>query len=162
MTTHTIYCPPELRSLWPRPLAREWRERYPMIFDDLDFEQAESQRSKHFFEWFTAIHLFHSGGYLSLIEKAQFGVRHPRKNGVLRVVVGDVVLKELHALSDRHGAQWPDLFVYHGHSKEFWFAEVKGPGDTLSESQAAVNRSIEAELGIPVHQYLVRYPSGLP
>lgn len=32
--TTTIFCPSSLRSLWPDPLAKQWRDQYRMLFDE--------------------------------------------------------------------------------------------------------------------------------
>ena len=36
LSEHTIFYSEELRSLWPTPLASEWRQRYPDVFDERD------------------------------------------------------------------------------------------------------------------------------
>ena len=49
-------------------LLHEWKLQYPQIFDNRDFEIAQNQEAYHFYEWLAAILLFHSTGYLSLVE----------------------------------------------------------------------------------------------
>jgi hypothetical protein len=57
------------------------------------------------------------------------------------------------------GVQLPDLFVI-GASGDCWFAEVKGPGDRLSELQQRSHEAIASKLGIPVRLINVRIDEG--
>ena len=151
MTSQTIFYPTALRErFWPAPLADEWHSIYPEIFDDRDLEQTVTQPNKHFCEWFTAVHIFHSTGRLSLIEKAEFGQSHPRKRAVVDRFLSAQRQERLRKICSANGVQWPDLFVYDDGGAELSFAEAKGPGDSLSPAQLASHAAIERDLGIKV------------
>src|SRR5437867_3464231 len=64
-----IYCSPQVRRLWPSPIAAQWASLYPQLFDQDDVRLTRLQPKNHFSEWFAAIHLFHRDGALSLVEK---------------------------------------------------------------------------------------------
>ena len=52
--------------------------------------------------------------------------------------------------------QLPDLLVYTPDGSRFWFAEVKGPGDSLRLIQKASHQAIRKRLGVPVEVITVR------
>jgi hypothetical protein len=81
---NTIWFDQALRDQWPKPLADQWSRQYPRLFDIDDLRITREQRDKHFYEWLTAICLFHTSGALSLVEKYTFGKAHPRKHQVLK------------------------------------------------------------------------------
>lgn len=145
----TIYFTQQLRSRWPKPLAEEWSVSYPLLFDHEDLRLARNQPVNHFCEWLAAIHLFQRDGALSLIEKYLFG-RHPRKHKVIAETLNPDQLQILKAIHDEFGVQPPDLFVFSPNRSRFWFAEVKGPGDKLRETQKASHAAIREKLGVPV------------
>ena len=51
-------------------LAEEWREKYPLLFEDEDLAllRTAHQRMFHFFEGLSAILLYEATGYRSLVE----------------------------------------------------------------------------------------------
>jgi len=69
MKETVFYCSPQVRRLWPSPLAAQWASLYPQLFDRDDVRITQLQPKNHFSEWFAAIHLFHRDGVLSLVEK---------------------------------------------------------------------------------------------
>ena len=44
----TIHCTRAIRDLWPDPLARQWLQQYPDIFDMDDLRLARNQPRYHF------------------------------------------------------------------------------------------------------------------
>ncbi|MDY0282835.1 MAG: hypothetical protein RBR35_20065, partial [Salinivirgaceae bacterium] len=52
-------------------LVREWRDRYPTLFDEDDERvlRTAQQRRYHFLEWLSAVLLFETTGYRSMVEK---------------------------------------------------------------------------------------------
>ena len=72
-------------------LPREWAKHYRDLFDEDDLRLAISQPDYHFFEWLGAVILFNSTGYLSLVEKYEFG-KHARKSKIIRQIVPPEVL----------------------------------------------------------------------
>jgi VRR-NUC domain-containing protein len=132
----TIFYPHALRELWPRPLAGHWSKAYPELFWEEDRVLVHSQcafprmRFYHFVEWFAAIHLFHTTtGIRVLIEKYIRKVRGERFARLTDVLKSDQVSFLQYELEGRP----PDLFVYRPQTRKFWFVEVKGPGDGLSD-----------------------------
>jgi hypothetical protein len=144
-----IKCPRSLRATWPDPLAAEWLERYPQLFDADDFRCTRKQPELHFWEWFAAIHLFGRDGAYSLVEKYVYK-NHPVKTARLASLLSDKQRETFAAILRRHHVEPPDLFVYVPQTGRFWFAEVKGPTDRVRAKQAASHEDIELELGVPV------------
>ena len=144
-----IFCPCSLRDAWPKPLARQWYKHYPEIFDEHDLRLTRKAPSRHFNEWFAAIHLFHSHGVFSLIEKYTFG-KHERKCSELERSLGRQRARALKHICDEFHVQAPDLYAYHPGSTPYGFVEVKGPGDRLSEQQIGSHGAISRELRLPV------------
>jgi hypothetical protein len=148
-TREPIPCPRSLRDLWPDPLAREWRERYPQLFDADDLRLTRTQPRLHFWEWFAAIHVFERDGACSLVEKYEYVSRkHAVKTDRVATILSESQRETLRAIC-RH-VQPPDLFVYVPGTRRFWFVEAKGPGDRVSPKQAVSHEAITRELGAPV------------
>ena len=151
----TIHCTQSLRQLWPAPLASWWQQQYPNIFDDDDLRITPDQPSYHFCEWFAAIHLFQRDGAHSLVEKYLFK-NHPRKVSQLLASLGQERIDVLSRVCEGLHVQSPDLFVHVPNTSRYWFAEVKGPNDSLSAGQVKSHELITRELGIPVETIVVR------
>ena len=116
-------------------LREEWRLAYPDIFDEQDVVIAENQGGSplnyHFHEWLAAILIYHAFGYLRLVEQYEFKV-HRRKRAVLREFLSDEAFSLVTDHAQRFGrVQGPDLFVYSRARSDWFFCEVKGPGDRL-------------------------------
>ena len=124
-------------------LVREWRTRYPNLFDDDDQRvlKTSQQRRYHFLEWLSAVLLFESMGYLSLVEKYT-SKSHPQKQGPLR----KCLTQELEAWLYANESGQPDLFVYSSNHSEWFFCEVKGPGDRIRRNQHDWSARFEAFL----------------
>jgi hypothetical protein len=158
-----IFYPRALRELWPRPLARRWRESYPDAFDRDDLKLVESQCSKpgmryyHFAEWFAAVHLSNMNpGVRILVEKYSFKP-DSRKFAEFQGIIGQKCAADLcAALMPR---QPPDLFVYRSGTSDFRFVEVKGPGDRLNSRATKGHQIIRERFLIPVEYVLVRESS---
>lgn len=107
----------------------------------------------HFYEWLAAILIYHSTGYLSLIEQYQFK-NHKRKQTVLKKI-NSSLLNELIAGQHQLHVQFPDLLVYSPDFTDWFFCEVKGGTDALSDAQERAFQTL-AELS---HQpvYLIEF-----
>lgn len=127
-------------SLW-----RDWSCRYPELFDADDVRLASSQAhlGYHFCEWLSAIILYETTGYLSLVEKYEFA-RHKRKRAIVEQLLESRV-SSLLARGPR--AQCPDLLVFSPDLSDWWFCEVKGPKDHIRPPQAAFFRKLAAASG---------------
>jgi hypothetical protein len=145
-----IYYPDTLKARWPNPLAAEWQSSYPGIFDDDDFCQTQTQPTRHFHEWLAAIHLFHRDGAYALLEKYHCG-NHDRQVEIANRLLGPegraFLLQEVRGKME---VQPPDLLLFLPDYSRFWFAEVKGPNDSLSEKQVASHAVITKRFNVPV------------
>ena len=144
----SITCTAALKGSWPKPLAEDWLKKYPTVFDENDLELAISQPRNHFCEWYAAIHLFQNEHALALVEKYDVQ-KHRRKFRLFEQHLSASQRNTLARIRQDFGVQLPDLFVI-GASGDCWFAEVKGPGDQLSELQRRSHEAILSKLGIPV------------
>jgi len=154
-----IHCTKAIRELWPDPLAQQWLQQYPELFDDYDLRLTVNQPRNHFCEWFAAIHLFHRDGAHSLVENYVFQ-NHPAKVARLATLLSGPERKTLDAIRDTYAVQPPDLLVFVPGTSRFWFAEVKGPGDRLSAKQMRSHDALTHELGVPVEIIDVKIPRG--
>jgi hypothetical protein len=145
----TARCSASVRETWPEPLASEWLEQYPQLFDAEDLRLALSQPAYHFNEWFAAIHVFERDGALSLVEKYDCK-RHRRKVAALANVLSVHERATLADICVRYHVQPPDLFVFIPESDRYWFVEAKGQGGRLSTKQKASHEAISRELGVEV------------
>jgi len=154
-TETTIFYSPELRNQWPIPLIEHWSKAYPKLFDEDDIRNTRLQPTKHFNEWFAAIHLFENHGVLSLIEKYVYA-NHHRKREVLVKLLDHRQLDVLSEIRAKHHTQLPDLLVYAPDYSRFWFAEVKGPTDRLRKHQRDSHADILRRLDVKVELINVR------
>ncbi len=154
-TETTIFCPKAIRELWPRPVADHWLKQYPHIFDAEDRRLAKTQPSNHFCEWFAAIHLFQRDGMYSLLEKYIYK-SHSKKVATVQSILKGEQWEMLNVICDENHVQPPDLFLYHPGTRMFSFAEVKGPGDRLSEKQLRSHKEIYKFMGVTVEIIRVR------
>ncbi len=118
-------------------LVIEWHESYPSLFDKQDFKIAANQAhlGYHFFEWLAAIILYKSLGLLSLVEQYEFRV-HQRKQEVLTKTMSEKMLSLIREHQSEFGnVQCPDLLVYAPDYSDWFFCEVKGPGDRVRDNQ---------------------------
>jgi hypothetical protein len=129
-------------------LGRAWAAEYPELFDkdDVRLLRTQHQRNYNFFEWLGAVLLYKATGYRSLV--AKYGCKsHPHKLDILRRVCSKEMYRFL-CEDDQNGA--PDLFVYDSATHDFFFCEVKGPGDVVKPSQMAYFGRLHAMTGRPV------------
>lgn len=152
----TVHATKLLREEWRAGrLPRLWSKCYPDLFDEADRTLALGpQRRNHFCEWFVAVHLYHTEGVLSLVEKYPFQDAHPHKFEVLQLIFAKRN-KHLEFVAGMRGGkqagvQPPDLLVYRPDFSLCRFVEVKGPGDTLRAPQEANHARIEEVLRVPV------------
>jgi hypothetical protein len=130
-------------------LARHWKSLYPDLFDQDDARLAATQPTHHFYEWLAAILLFHSTGYLSLIEKYQFEL-HARKRTVMADLKSSSLDCALSSLKRYGRAQAPDLLVYSKRRKDWFFTEVKGESDRLDSKQLRHFEDLVEVTGRPI------------
>jgi hypothetical protein len=130
-------------------LGLEWAKRFPDLFDEDDIRliKSEAQHGYHYYEWRAAIHLREKLGYQSLVEKYQFA-NHERKQAVFNSnrFISEKILSKLRNIK----GMLPDLFVYSENNGDWFFCEVKGPTDKISDAQANQHRQIKKITGKPV------------
>ncbi len=134
-------------------LAKEWREKYPELFDDDDLRLALSQPNNHFYEWLAAIHLYEDQGYYSLIEKYQYK-NHKRKQSIMQKLDFDDLWKVMDYQRMKNREQSPDLLVYKPDFSDWFFCEVKGGTDRLRKVQEGHFEILSALSGRPI--YLIK------
>ena len=117
-------------------LWQDWYSKYPFLFDNDDYRLAENQAhlGYHFYEWLAAILVYHSTGYLSLVEKYQCN-NHNLKRQVLKQF-NSPILNQAISFQDNHKViNCPDLLVYAPDFSDWFFCEVKGGQDKIRETQ---------------------------
>ena len=152
-----------LQARWKvRELQREWADRYPQLFDEQDLRLALGKQARfgfHFVEWLGAIAVSTISGYRALVAKYQYA-NHPAK----RRVVSDLGLAQL--LRQKHptfgNTQGPDLLMYRPDGGDYFFCEVKGPGDVLKPRQTAYFQHLEVETGRPIRMLRLKWAPRRP
>jgi hypothetical protein len=139
-------------------LAAEWAGRYPELFDELDVRLVETQAQfgHHFVEWLAAILLYHTTGYLSLVSKSEFD-KHRRKREIVEKVLPADVVTVLRDRTKLGYVQGPDLLVYARDFSDWFFCEVKGPGDRLRPVQERKFEALATASGKPVRLLRLRW-----
>lgn len=143
---------PELRASFAAgTLIETWRSRYPHLFDAADVRVARNQafRGYHFVEWFTAVQLLETHGLYSLQEGYTYA-SHTAKRARLLEIAGQPLQMVLAGVPAADRFRFPDLFVYRPGTAEWFFVEVKGPGDRLRPSQVRFFSGLEEGAGRPV------------
>ena len=141
----------QLRRRWTgEPLWQQWAKQYPFLFDDLDRESAKNQHHMgyHFVEWLAAITLYTTTSFHSCLGKLDYQ-KHRRKREIFKRYAPPT-LQDLVLSRGTKGAQCPDLFAFLPGSKDWFFCEVKGPGDRLRPSQQAHFKQIASASRKPV------------
>ncbi len=124
-------------------LWKQWAQEYPSAFDvaDLRLIAACAPRGRLFCEWFVAVHYIRQG--YRILGEYQFAKAHRPKSVVFRRVASPPVVDLLMKRRAFGSRQGPDLSVYSNDERDWFFAEVKGPGDTLSPGQIELFKESE-------------------
>ena len=140
-------------------LIDEGAARYPDLFHPIDVNTAKTQaaRGYHFVEWFSAVRLFEDLGLASLHEGYTYK-SHISKRARLLEIAGEPAHDALRAVPREDRYRFPDLFVYRPGTSDWFFVEVKGPGDRLSATQAPFFSTLVERVGRPVKLVTVRAP----
>jgi len=146
-----------LRRRWrDGSLPREWAAAYPCIFGADDLRLALNQPEYHFYEWLSAVLIYHTSGQLSLVENYAFP-SHRRKREVVKELcrhdpdTARIIFSHGHA-SD---VQCPDLLVYRPDFSDWFFCEAKGPHDSLKPGPRMFFEELQQATGRQV--LLVRF-----
>jgi hypothetical protein len=142
-------------------LASEWKRRFPELFDEDDLRLAQGPQGPkgyHFVEWLAAIVLHHTTGYLSLVSKYEFR-NHPAKQRIVAQLLAPEVRAALRDRVEHGSAQPPDLLMYAPDLSDWFFCEVKGPGDALRPQQVRKFDALATMTGRPVRLLRLRWAS---
>lgn len=153
-----------LRERWKRgELHPVWASEFPSLFDDDDLRLAKGQGveyGSHFIEWLGAAVLHLATGFHALVGKYEFPAKHPKKGEVVKSLPIPETVREI--LEDRaKGSQCPDLLMYAPDLSDWFFCEIKGPGDHLRTNQLLVFERLAAASGKPVFLLKLKITSGL-
>jgi hypothetical protein len=152
------YDPASRASFREGTLREQWFKQYPMLFKEADIKLAVAQPQYHFIEWLGAIRIFEDLKYLCLVEKYQF-----KKHIVPRELFKQIVpanVYELVVSRELGKGQAPDLFAYSLDQKDWFFCEVKGNKDRISQTQEKYFTRLEQKSGKEV-RILKFYPTHL-
>jgi hypothetical protein len=120
-----------------------------MLFDEQDYMIAHNRPTYHFGEWLTAIHLYHAHGHHSLLEQYEFP-SHKRKQLMVDRILPEPTRLLLREKVGHPGPQCPDLLVFRPDFSDWFFCEVKRPGESVSKSQRQFFAQLEEASGKPV------------
>jgi len=115
-------------------LVEQWANQYPQLFDEKTISHARNQAEFgfHFVEWLSAILVWHSTGYLSL--GGYFYPSRTKQNEVLHKLLPKPECKLIENCMEYH-SQPPDWLFYAPDYTDWFFCEIKGPGDQLKNTQ---------------------------
>lgn len=116
-------------------LIRQWAEQYPFLFGPEEVSAALSSSGKRtgsFFEWVSAVRLYEARGYYSLLRDYAPSSQNGKHEFVGKLC-GKVVTGFMAAAPAK--TQFPDLLVYTPDLSEWYFCDVKGPGDIVRKSE---------------------------
>jgi len=130
-------------------LARGWASRYPELFSGAELQIALNQPGYHFYEWLTAVRLFTDYGYLSIAETYHFK-RHAAAYAKFVALTSPEIVDLLSWGGKAARTQGPDLLTFRADESEWFFVEVKGPGDSLRPKQIELFKRLEEFSGRPV------------
>jgi hypothetical protein len=136
-------------------LWHEWLEKYPGLFDEKDQESFRNQAvlGYGFVESLTAIFLYNATGYISVF--GSFGYKsQPCKNALVEELVSKQTWEIITSMR-KYRSQAPDLLCYAPDKSDYFFCEVKGPGDRLRETQVQYFQLLQEVSAKPV--YTVKY-----
>jgi hypothetical protein len=135
-------------------LWKTWAEQYPFLFDEQDCSYAKNQAPFGYFfiEWLGAILIYQATGHRSL--QGSYGFpNHIGKRKVVQKLLSKDACEIIFDQAKYH-SQPPDLLVYAPNFSNYFFCELKGPGDRLRINQTSYYQEIEKVSGKRV--YLLR------
>ena len=134
-------------------LAEEWYEKNPDLFDTDDIRVARTQAKfgLHFYEWLSALVIYQSTGWLSLIESYEFRIQ-TRKQEIIKKLLPRKVLDVIHLpYGNEKQAQCPDLLCFKPDLSDWYFCEVKGPTDEMRDVQLQYFKMLEDSSKKPIY-----------
>lgn len=130
-------------------LAYEWARGLPELkeFFDADFflfyrNQGVYLRLGYgFFETLAAIVLYHATGYLPMFPTYNFEFP-PSKQAIVQKLLPADVLAVIKDQTEFGQTQAPDLLMYRRDHPDWFFCEVKGPGDRLGRNRRGSSKPL--------------------
>jgi hypothetical protein len=139
-------------------LWHEWLTKYPQLFDgkDQQFFQNQGVFGYGFVEALTMIFLLEGTGYYSIF--GSYGLQtQPQKNSLVKSLVSEKAWEYLLYKGKPHPMP-PDIFAYAPDKSDYFFCEVKGPGDRLRDTQISYFQKLEKLTGKMVYTVKYRFP----
>lgn len=133
----------------------EWLEQYPVLFDEKDRQLFRNQArfGYGFVEFLSIIFLYNATGYIPIFGSYGWSTQK-HKNTLIQELVSkenwDLIMSQ-----KKHRSQPPDLFAYSPDKTNYFFCEVKGPGDRLRDTQVQYFNLLQEISGKPV--YTIKY-----
>jgi hypothetical protein len=159
------------RALWNAgDLAPRWANQFPDLFDAADLDFAINQGTRlgfGFVEWLAAIVLHHATGFCPLFGYEAGTVSEQKakvpgypeairaKEEIVQAVLPPNVIAAMRDHS-KDGVLPPDLLLYAPDFSDWFFCEVKGPGDKVSGSQYEKFKTLVSISGKPVRVLRLR------
>jgi hypothetical protein len=138
-------------------LWREWLNKYPDLFDEKDkqFFRNQAVFGYGFVETLAMIFLFNATGYHSIF--GSYGMEtHSQKNTFVKALVSEKTWELILDKSKPH-LMPPDIFAYAPDKSDYFFCEVKGPGDRLRDTQVQYFQAMQEISGKPVYMIKFRF-----
>ena len=135
----------------------DWLIQYPELFDEKDRQLFRNQAhfGYGFVESLSIIFLHNATGYIPIFGSYGWGTQEYKNN-----LVKELVSEETWGLimsQKKHRSQPPDLFAYAPDKTNYFFCEVKGPGDRLRETQIQYFQLLQEVSGKPVYTIKYKY-----
>jgi len=89
-----------------------------------------------------------------LVSKYEFG-NHPRKTAILPLLLQPEAVAFIRRRTARRVTQCPDLLMFAPDFSDWFFCEVKGPGDRVRPDQRCYFRRLASLTARPV--YMIRF-----
>lgn len=133
----------------------DWLRQYPELFDEKDKQLFRNQAiyGYGFVEFLSIIFLHNATGYIPILGSYGWGTQ-PHKNSLVRELVSTETWETIMSQKKYH-SQPPDLFAYAPDKSDYFFCEVKGPGDRLRDTQIQYFQLLAEVSCRPV--YMIKY-----
>ncbi|MGB7343041.1 MAG: VRR-NUC domain-containing protein [Pirellulaceae bacterium] len=144
-----------------KELPTHWRNQYPFLFSQQDFDILKNQNS-FLAEWWGAALIYESTGMHALVDK--YGHHGgsgtwPEKQAILADYVTPEQQQSLTKRRPENGSTPPDLFLFDPkHQQSCMMCECKSPTDKLRTKQCELFDILQETTGIEVVQFRFRYP----
>lgn len=159
-TFQRTYTSSTRRAFMDGSLVDALAKEYPQLYDEDDIKLAKGPQGRegtHFCEWYAAKIIHELTGHLVLVEKAE-SPAHRRKVEILKQLMPQDHINFIYQLDKPFfgSAQCPDLLAYSPDFSDWYFCEVKGPGDKVREIQEKYFLELKSVIGKPIDLIVLR------